>query len=669
MNNKKGIVSLTVIAFLVLLLILIGAFFFVKLRFFLIGFGFIGAGIFAVISGGEFTRRKSIFALMFIVVGILVLLFQGFVSQTTFAGSNTLGLQKVDYFSSSNACFDSGSQPLWVYTIAGGGASGQYATGSYSPNLVGDLYSGNTQPSKTFKVTTQYRQYCDYQISTNLYATPIYELGTPTFWKVGFFEYPSIARCGNQASEKTECTQTGQYKYGLTNDLYCWCSPYIKRTGAIGNYLTLNNPSVRTTGTITSSDGITTYSEDMSSVGNSVKTISPNVCAVWNGQLVSGQTCGELTGGAVPLPIYVSGTNNWQLISKDTYDTYLIKWNTLNNELNIGGMKKDDISSKISTFNYYPKTALSSKLTYGTINNPASITGAKVVKELSTLIQYPIITMYIKANWLGVVTPSPIASITQNPTSECFVSGQNGVIQLKVKNIGEQGTIAVTGTCDGGFIVQKDEQTYNSGEEKTIYLTLTGSTGIEEFKSTCTIKASALTQSVSRTVEVCVEGIPTCELIKDTCKDNNIVYCPTPFSEITLKENCVLQGAVCEYDKNGLAYCKIEGKEPVCGNGICEEGETKFNCKVDCDKKEDIPCDERTPKWMGWEIVETERQTIWSITGIAKPREETYCKATNAPYVFGGAVVIIIVLSSLAMFIIPKKRIKGKSTKFGKIGK
>jgi hypothetical protein len=272
--------------------------------------------------------------------------------------------------------------------------------------------------------------------------------------------------------------------------------------------------------------------------------------------------------------------------------------------------------------------------------------------------------MYIKASWLGVITPVPKASITTAPTSECFVSGSAGSVNLGVKNTGEEGVIQVTGTCDKGFTISKDSQSYTSGETKDISLTLTGSSNTTTTNGTCTITSSALTQSVSKQVNVCVTGIPTCEQTEPWCESGNMFYCPTPFSPDTIKEDCLAKGQVCELDENGVANC-VSNKAPVCGDGICNGKETFASCPVDCTNN--LKCDEKTPKFLGWTEVTTEKQTIWSTIGIAKPKVNNWCKPTNAPYIVGGVLALILGLS--ALFIIPKKKTKGKASKYGKIGK
>ncbi len=681
--NKKGSITLNLILAAIIVIALLVIFLVPKVRIFVVGAAILITAL-IMATKGELTRTKSILVVAFVAIGLVIIFFgNGLLGQTQFVGSSTLGLQQVQYFSSSDSCFNSGSTPLWVYTLRGGGL-GQSASGTYTPDEVGEVYSGNTEPAKTFSVDTSYRQYCDYPIVVNPSATPIYTLEDPFTWtSVAIGD--AVAKCVNDAATKSQCTGGSGYFVGkISGALKCYCARYNTQTGAVGSVLNFASPSVRTDMTITAKSGTETFTKTLSSNNDIQTVVSPNVCAIWQGNLVTGQTCGLPSSDTIPVYLGTSSGGNWVLVSKDKYDTYKTAWDTLKLNLNSGSLNEDAIRAKITEFKA-TSNAATNRISFGTINNPTTKVGATISKELTTLIQYPVLTMYIKANWLGVTTPVPIPSITQNPTSECFASGTNGQVTLSVKNVGERGDINVYGTCDNQFTITRDTQSYEPQEEKIINLVVTGSSNATSTNGSCTIFAKTTSKSVSKTVKVCVTGYPTCTQTEPWCEGGNVLYCPTQFSPDTIKEDCLSKGETCDYDKDGIAYCKSEG--PVCGNTLCEEGENKLNCREDCggtcgngkceigetyitcdkDCDEPVPCDEKTPKFMGYTEVTTTKQTIWSRIGITQPRQETYCKATNAPYVVGGALVLILGLA--ALFIIPKKKVKGKSTKYGKIGK
>lgn len=660
--NKKGSVSLTLIVILIAVVAIVAAFAFPKFRFFLLGMIFMGAGIMIAVKG-DLNKTKSIFALMFIAIGILVMFLNGFLTQTVF-GSSTLGLDSVDYFSSSSSCFNTPvSGGLWLYTIRGGGLS-QYAYGSYSPSLVDNLNEGSEKTTKTFSIDTFYDQYCEYPLVVNPSATPVYTLSDMYSWNSPLLG-DLAAKCVAEAATKSECTGTDGYFAGkVGGQLKCYCTKYTKRAGAIGSAPNFNSPSTSTDITITVDNGGTKSTQTFSTNSASVQgKVGDNVCAVWQGNLVTGSTCGLPSSDV--LPAYVGG--NWKLLSKDRYDTYKADFTTLLSQFNAQG-NEEGIKATIADLNTKANNYLNNPISFGVIENPSSQTTAKITKKLTTLIQYPVLSMYVKASWIGVVTPIPKPDIT-SAISSCFGAGEAGVIKVTVKNIGtERGAINLYGTCPAGFNVQRQDITLDPGASTIVNMPLTGTTDQLELKGTCTITAETIENKDTATVGVCVTGHPVCDLTDpDYCEGNRVWECANVMAP-SIKDDCVARNLNCVYDKDGVAYCSSGEEKVVCGNGLCEKGETKLNCPKDCDDEENIPCEDRTPKFMGWEEVQTEKQTVWSVIGIAKPRAETYCKATNAPYIFGGAIVIIFALAAF-LIIVPKKKLKGKTTKFGKIGK
>lgn len=684
--NKKGSVNFNitgkVILGVLLFLLLIIAFIFPRVRVFLIGLALLGVALLIAVNG-KLNRTRSIFVVMFLALGLVIIFFgNAFVSNTELVGSSTLGLQQVQYFSSSDACFNSGSPSnLWVYTVRGGGL-GQSATGSYTPTEAGDLYSGSTEPAKTFTITETYNQYCDYPIVPNPSATPVYQLASITVWNIPLLVVPSVSECGKEAPTQKDsqgnlvCNGGAGYIYGLLktpllSQAKCYCSQYTKQSGAVGSVLNLANPVIRTNMTIKVSSGTDVSTRSFSSDNDVEGQIGSNVCAVWQGNLVTGQTCGLPSIDTIPVYYGSSTGGNWNLVSKDVYDTYKIAYSTLLTTLNAGNLDEATVRAKITTFQQTSDAVKNSQVSFGTINNPTSQAGAIITKTLNNLIQFPVTTMYVKANWLGVITPVPQAKITQNPTSECFPAGaNNGQITLKVQDVGEGGDINVFGTCGKGFTITSDEQSYEAGEEKTITLVLSGTSNETTTNATCKITAKALDQSVSQNVDVCATGYPTCTREGNWCEGDNIVYCPNTFSAITVLTNCALQGETCNTD-NGTAHCKSNNPDQKCGDGTCNNGETQASCPADCCPIGGcgLQCDTKTPKIFGYQEVTSQSQTLWSVIGLAKPKETNWCKPTNEPYIIGGVLVLIMGLSSLFIFK-SKKKIKGrKSSKYGKIGK
>lgn len=469
-------------------------------------------------------------------------------------GSSVLSLQKADFFKSSSDCFDSSSGDLWVYTIRGGGL-GQYAEGEWNgsgditPKDVDNNYDGKEVPEKTFGIDTEFHQQCVYPLVANSQATPIYKLADPIEWFcLSYDQEKALENCGSDSF-------SGKYSYSTT----CWCSSKIQKTGAVGSSYNFNNPSTATEMIIKVDNGGTPSSKTFNTESQIRGRVSSNVCAVWNGNTVTGQVCGLPQDDT--RPAYISG--QWKLLSDDKYVIYNSAWGDWLSIVQSGSKSQSAIENAIDTLNAKSDSALNSRISFGTIDQPTSLQNAKIIKELDSLIQYPVLTMYVKADWIGVVTPIPDPSI-EKVSSGCFSSGRTGTITLEVKNKGtERGEIDFYADCDSGFDVSRKSLSFAGGETKTVILEITGTTDKEELTGTCKVYADAIENIDTRTVEVCTTGYESC--IKDTewCEDKNRWWCPDPIKP-ELKENCVALGKVCNYAGDGTTFC--EDDEDWCEN-------------------------------------------------------------------------------------------------------
>ncbi len=516
-------------------------------------------------------KNKVIFSIIgiFLLVGLIgagFYYFSGEKLSQQIVGSSALGLQEVDYFKSSSECFDSSSDKLWMYTLRGGGL-GQWAEGGVDSDDVDDYYDGKERPENKLKIDTKFDQWCVYPISKDNSATPIYKLSDPIEWACTGF---NIDKKANEKCGDAELYYYGKYSWSVT----CWCSKRITKTGAIASSQNFNNPSTKTEMEIEVEAKGDKYSETFVSNEKIRGKIGNNVCAVWQGNTVTGDECGLPSKDA--RPAYISG--KWKLLADNYYYDYRVKWNDVLLTLQSGSGSKSFIGDSIDGLNSKADRTLNSQINFGTINQPTSLVNAKVEKKLDSFIQYPILTLYIKANWLGVVTPIPDPKI-KDISSSCFGSGRQGTIKVEVKNEGnERGEVDIyrkSGTCPN-FDVSRKSISFDAGETKTIYLDIESTTDTEEFKETCTIVADAIENIDEEDVEVCVTGHATCTKGEEWCEDKNRWWCPDPIKP-EMKEDCVAQSQVCNYASDGTTFCadspdwcEDHPEDPKCiGNGEC----------------------------------------------------------------------------------------------------
>lgn len=705
--EKKGSVSLTVslIAGAIIAIILLVIFLIPKFRIFMVGLLFLIAGIYIAISG-EFTRRKSIFALMFIAIGILVFLFQGVLQQTMFGGGLTINSvsKNVDVISSDTDL----TGVWWLVNANVGGLSGglQSIVGTLTPTQTQQFTGYSTvypltitasgiEEKAEYKISntgTQVKN-IDYliQLSDNGWISSTGDCKTYGLFSAKPNNAPACPSGYN--SDIRIDVEKGKNNFGraLTNDYYtcvqiCWKETQV---GVLGDIqptrvtdkfdVTLSANGKTQTQTLTSDDRHKDY--------------------VFGGQLLAtaDYPSNSVTGNVAPLATSYKAYydmvqyNRWALTSASYYSDYLSKYSTVKGILQTkyGANVKictgdascsfatplamiNDFKAQVATVSSAVIKMKDSDLSITqdqTWGSRSDLNNGKLIINLDRQINVPILNLKVRADWLGIKIDVGKPSITSINCQE-FTAGTTSQITASVKNIG---------TADGNFISSLNcgtvKQTYtqssfqvNAGKTVQITVPIDAGTSTGGISDNCvltvtdTAKSSNLaTKSVTCKVDKpvsCVEG--------DFYNENNCIKKCVGGAVKELK--CCGSGSILYLEQNkgdefGGYYCSADS----CGNKVCEIGETPTNCPEDC--IEPVPCEEKTPKWLGWTEVTVEKQSIWTriAPSIFKPKTETYCKATNAPYIFGGVLAFIIGLT--AVLIIPKKNVKGKSTKFGKIGK
>ncbi len=475
------------------------------------------------------------------IVGIilaLLILFHSNLNLPFAIGSSTLSLSQVD-LQSSNSYLNG---QAWLLTFTSGGL-GQTYFGSFSPNQIVD---GNQKATDGFTMNVDYSDTtCNYDITSVSSFMPIYNLQ-----KVEWTYIPLVNPC---TVEEANSRGLGQVVYvkQFNSELKCVSIGYNEYT-AIGS---LSNPDVESEFTITINTKDGQASRTFNTLESRQGSIGSFAYGIWQGNLVSGQQCDDQSD-------YRAGYKNgqWRIINRNQYEQYLQAYN-LNNLNNYNQI--NDVNSWYN--NVVSKANSVGSVSFGSIQNSASVNNAQVILTTQTPIQFPVASLYIKADTLGIYTPTPDFSIS-NQNSECFKTGSgNGLITFTLTNNGESGTYNAYAQCNSPFSTSGTVTgSLSKGQSRVINLPITASASQKE-TSSCTIYVESTGQTKTQNVGVCVDPLITCTLPYPQ------KFCSSDQGKDVVKQ-CSQDGAT----SNILEVCDV-GK--TCIQGECVEGTNIVECK------------------------------------------------------------------------------------------
>jgi len=454
-------------------------------------------------------------------------------------GTSTLSLSQAS-LQSSNAYL---SGKAWLLTFSAGGL-GQSYYGTITPSDVDSKTPDATRTTKNLNIQVTYEdESCQYPIGSTGSFTPIYDVQKYTYTYV-----PLIASCDiPTASSKSGISQSN-IKFVKLNIVLLKC--YVIYTTGESPVGTMGNGNVHAPYTITLNVDGNIASKTIDPISGSTQgAIGSYAYGVWNGNLVSGISCPSTYDYKAS---YVNG--NWRIINKQSYDNYINKYNE-----NIGLINLDftAIDKWVSDVQYYANQAKVST-SFGTIDSASSLYSAVAKVTLTTPIQYPVTSLYIKADTLGIYTPVPNIGITST-SSSCFKTGENGIISVGIKNTGDEGgTYNVYAICNNPFqMTQPATGSLNAGESRTVNLPLSA-TATQKTQSTCTVSVETTGGTKTATANVCVDPQITC----------TIPY-PNKFCGFSGNSEVVKQCSQNGATANIIETCTVN---QYCELGVCKTG-------------------------------------------------------------------------------------------------
>lgn len=431
-----------------------------------------------------------------LVIAVLLLMafnYTGLSLPKAITGSSTLSLTQAS-LQSSNPYLNG---KAWLLTFTSGGL-GQSYYGTVTPSDVDAQTPDKTTTTKSLNIQVTYDdESCRYPIGSTGSFTPIYDVQKYTYTYI-----PLITGCDvATGSSKSGIPASQIFFVGKPSGSFTCYVVYSTGQSPVGS---MGNGNVHAPYTISLNVNgqVATKQIDPTS-GSTSGAIGDYAYGIWQGNLVSGISCPASYNYKAS---YVNG--NWRIINDQAYQVYV---NKINQMPNLGLFSPSAIDTWITDTRYYANQAKVST-SFGTIDSSSSLSSAIVTVPLSSPIQFPVTTLYVKADTLGIYTPVPNIGITSTD-SGCFKTGETGVISAVISNSGsETGTYRAYATCNQPFqATQSASGSLNPGETRTINIPISA-TATTQTKATCTISVETTGGTKTASANVCVDPQITCTI-------------------------------------------------------------------------------------------------------------------------------------------------------------
>lgn len=488
-------------------------------------------------------------------------------------GFSTLSLDNID-FSANGDEFNN-----QFFLLISEDGTDDYAVGTFTSSQL----SEEVTAEKGLKIETQVTdKTCSYDIRSSNEKIYRMELERTLRWNPF-----------NDGAKEQECRQKGDFFFGFIANIFSYNCYY-------GTGETIRGEITDKTYYVKDNVKVTVGSETRTAtVSNTDPTDSvQDVVVRWQGNLASGRDCPDMVE---QIPFYNQKSGEWYLASRSSYTQLTAhlytEFENCVADIKIEGDNKRNAEKCSDDYNRFLDnlllpTSFSIKSSTGTISTSSSSSGVVEVPDVD-LLQFPVLSLKINADWIGIVQPVTKPKIVSLST-ECFKQGTVGYITAKVKNDGGSGAFSITASCQSplkptqGSIIKDIE----AGETKDIQVSITGAS-LEEQKKECSITVKDRSDpsiSDTKSVLACVSPVELCTAGAKRCNNNLIQQCNDAGSGYEIvqecRDECIIDDGepVCKTVKDCSADTDCNEGE-TCLNGECTENVCVTTCELECDQK------------------------------------------------------------------------------------
>jgi len=565
-----------------------------------------------------------------IVLGIIILslfIYQsGYLNQYfALSGTSTLNVSNVS-LESSNPFF-SGNAILATFTA--NSKINQSYYGTLSASQINNSISEETVENGFKANIENLSSWCEYNLTQqplNLYDYEVIYKDLECVW------------CSDADADKIlpGCAMFGTIvDYGrISNNDYTGYCVYKNLISSLkGNIQTIgdNKFTAQTTFQI---DGEGKQYKTISSTEQSVwfpTEDNPNAYLLWQGNLTSGSWC-EAPQDQDITTVYKNGQ-------------YIITEQSLISEYQIRQTQLENLPYRPST-NYIEQRVINSDAYRNAIysgsqwnptnsNEIAFIETGKIKYNLNELVSFPVFSMYVKADSLGIFTANPEARINfiQGTT---IGDGSQGSIEVNISNIGQEGGSFTVGLdCIDSWV--NDSQTrssyFNAQQTYSVFVPITGSCSTTQ-STQCRASVTSLGETIySSYANVTCQPNQTCIPNQKSCIENKVQQCNSDGTTWLVLNDCQSQGKTCG-SVSGELTCIAESGEPD---------------PVECNFLEQ------------WKTVETKEFALWGgdagtgFFGFFGEKTIVNSGCMTADWVYLG-VFFVIIITALFIFFGGKKK-------------
>lgn len=476
--------------------------------------------------GKKKRRRNAWFVIIaLLLIGGVALFAQQF---SVTEGFSTLSLDRVDFESNDPTV---GGQAFLLNVVQNG--AGQYARGTFTTSdLNQELSDEGVEVSESLRIDLSTEgQECVYNIRNSgdvLSDLVVVEQGDCL-----------TTICLNNARDRCNGVFANEGGFISRKDFICLDYELV---GAVGT-IDFDRLDFETTVDVTVGDE--DFSGVISNSGERSVSLGDNrVHASWQGNLVSGESCPSPAGQGV-VALY---TNGWSVVSESAYENWKINADSLLDCLDLAN-NNDGIDYDSCVTEYQGLTSLASRSVDfvaeggSSVDFSGSANAGELRLPLGRLIQYPMITMRVSADTLGIVLPVGVPKIV-DVSSDTFATGDDGNIRVEVENVGESlGVFVASVECSGDFSPRGTSPSFQvpSGSSAVLNIPLSaGSAGT----SGCVVTVADVENPFNRdisTVRVSADPLVTCDTGDIRCVGDVEQVCRAGVWEVTGTGACEIE--------------------------------------------------------------------------------------------------------------------------------